>query len=58
MSWVKRYLEGGDLRSTGKVDELIKKITINKTELLQPYKQILLEFLDAARNKELKWHIA
>jgi len=38
--------------------DAIEKISMNKEELLQPYKQILLKFLDGAKNKELKWHIA
>jgi hypothetical protein len=89
MSDISNKLKGGDLRSVGKVnsviekitnqqtfDELFKdlfdndrlivmrtadaveKITITHPEYLKLHKKQLLDLLDEAVNKELKWHLA
>lgn len=86
---IDQYLKGGDLRSIGKVNELVKlvhnqevfdkvfryfchkdrlkvmraadaieMITLRHPEYLQPHNEKLLGLAKAAKNKELKWHLA
>jgi len=89
MSRLVDRLSGGDLRSIGKVNAVIRhvqsqsqfdklfnglfhqdrlivmraadaveKITLKEHRYLMPHKKSLLELLDTARDKELKWHLA
>ena len=38
--------------------DAIEKITLQHPAYLSKYKNVLLELCDAAKNKELKWHLA